>query len=345
MKHLIIRLLALLFLLACVTPSYSFDSFPPYSNIYVFGDSLSDNGNLKAFNQDPTLPVPERLSNGPVAVEYVAAALGFTMTPALHLLPIPSVGNNFAVAGARSIDGDGNETTPDINLPTQVNAFLARESGSIPSDALYIVFVGGNDIRDARNLWVGSVFEDSAEQRKAIKQQSRERIDQAVNSEIAQIAKLIQAGAQNIFVINAPDIGAIPETDILTNLTIADTTSPAQAQRAQRIPRVAKRLSNRLNRQLAQSLNQLEATTGANIIEFDLLRFLNLQIRYADFFGFSDTDHPCIFFFSQAGAVNPDCVDAPVASGFLFWDEIHPTTLLHRNAAIGILLTLFRNSY
>ena len=91
-----------------------------YSNVYVFGDSLSDNGNLMAL--DPS--VPQRFTNGPVAVEVIAAGLGMSLTPSYHLLQTPPFGNNYAIAGAKAVDEDGNEQTPDINLPTQVNAFL-----------------------------------------------------------------------------------------------------------------------------------------------------------------------------------------------------------------------------
>ncbi len=55
-----------------VTAEYSKE----YSNIYVFGDSLSDIGNLRAVTQDPS--IPDRFSNGRLsnnAVDY-----GYTNT-------------------------------------------------------------------------------------------------------------------------------------------------------------------------------------------------------------------------------------------------------------------------
>lgn len=346
MKHLYQKRLAMLLLLANITLSTVNAGNPTHaiSNLYVFGDSLSDNGNLMAFNQDPTLPVPERLSNGPLAVERIAMALGFTMTPSLHLLPQPSSGNNYAVAGASSTDDDGDETTPDINLPTQVNAFLSRMAGSAPTDALYIVFTGGNDIRTARNRWADSVFVTNRLERRQIRRQARALINLAVSTEIAQINKLIAAGARHILVIGAPDIGAIPETDILVTTLLSQANHRSQTRRASRLTTVSSRLSTHYNRRLTRSIRQLERQHALAIVTFDLFNFLNQQIRYADFFGFSNTDEPCIFLFSQAGAVNPNCTDAPVATGFLFWDEIHPTTQLHQNAATAILYTL-KNAY
>jgi len=35
--------------------------------------------------------------------------------------------------------------------------------------------------------------------------------------------------------------------------------------------------------------------------------------------------------------INPECTDFPVASGFLFLDEFHPTTLAHQIIAAETL--------
>jgi len=57
-----------------------------YSQVVAFGDSLSDTGNLLARLQPFGLTVPNvpyvdgRFSNGPVAVEVMADALGVTLT-------------------------------------------------------------------------------------------------------------------------------------------------------------------------------------------------------------------------------------------------------------------------
>ena len=90
--------------------------------------ALSDNGNLHALNAQ----APVRFTNGPVAAEVVAAQLGLSLTPSYHLLQTPPFGNNYAIAGAKAVDDDGDESTPDINLPTQVNAFLQIHGGVAP---------------------------------------------------------------------------------------------------------------------------------------------------------------------------------------------------------------------
>jgi phospholipase/lecithinase/hemolysin len=308
-----------------------------YSNVYVFGDSLSDNGNLSAIAPDQTYG--DRFTNGPVAVEVVANALGHTLTPSLHLAGGTS-GNNFAIAGAKAIDEDGNEATPDINLPTQVNAFLQINAGVAPSDALYIVLIGGNDIRAAREIRAGAVFAATAEERQAIRQAANESLKAAVESEIAQIKKLIASGAQHILVSNAPDIGAIPETDLVSAGLLANAQTKQQERKAKRLPKVTTKLSAKFNRKLDRKLARAEKETGIDFIEYDLFSFLSDQIDNAEDYGFTNTDDACAYMLSQGGALHPECDGYVTATGFLFYDEIHPTTAAHQAAGIEIVETL-----
>jgi phospholipase/lecithinase/hemolysin len=76
-----------------------------FTNLYVFGDSLSDSGNLFALTGGtlpPSPPYAGKMSNGPVAVEYLAANLGLPIAPAgiPHVPGYDLGGNNFALVGA-----------------------------------------------------------------------------------------------------------------------------------------------------------------------------------------------------------------------------------------------------
>lgn len=309
-----------------------------YSNIYVFGDSLSDTGNLQAVAQDPSIPA--RFTNGPVAAEVIASAFGLTLSNSYHLLggALP-FGNNYAIAGAKSVDDDGDESTPDINLPTQVNAFLQIHGGVAPADALYIVLIGGNDIRAARGIQAAGLLADSATDRKAARKAANESIKTAVESEKNQIMKLIASGATNILVINAPDIGAIPETDLVSGQLLASADTRSEQRKAARLPEITSKLSAKYNQKLARKIGQIERQSGVDIVAYDLLAFLTEQIDAADDFGYTNVDDACVYVFSQAGAINPEC-SVPSAAGFLFWDEIHPTTKAHQSAGIDIVQTI-----
>ena len=60
---------------------------PHYTNLYVFGDSYYDVGNLYAAFGRPGPPYYDgRLSNGPIWVDHIAGFLGLPLTPSLILL-------------------------------------------------------------------------------------------------------------------------------------------------------------------------------------------------------------------------------------------------------------------
>jgi phospholipase/lecithinase/hemolysin len=63
-----------------------------FEEIYVFGDSLSDDGNVFEATEEDYPPSPPyfegRLSNGPIWVEYLASELG-------------AESNNFAYGGSK----------------------------------------------------------------------------------------------------------------------------------------------------------------------------------------------------------------------------------------------------
>jgi len=123
------------------------NNIPTFSEMYVFGDSLSDSGNLQTVNSQ--LP-PRFTANGKYAVEYVAEGLGLELEKSNHILAYATqnlafiTGTNYAIASSTAISrGRG------IDLLDQVNAFMWAKEGQTPPDALYVVMTGGNDINGA----------------------------------------------------------------------------------------------------------------------------------------------------------------------------------------------------
>ncbi|MFL5334353.1 MAG: SGNH/GDSL hydrolase family protein [Geminicoccaceae bacterium] len=92
-----------------------------FSELVVFGDSLSDNGNAGRF------------TNGSVWVEDLAEHFG------LALRPSRAGGTNHAVGGARAAGGPN-------ELRAQVRAYLAGRRGKAQPRTLYVVWAGGNDL-------------------------------------------------------------------------------------------------------------------------------------------------------------------------------------------------------
>ena len=87
------RLLAYI-LTAVLAPALALAA--PITSLVVVGDSLSDQGNgfILTGGTFPPPPYDQGGSNGPVAVEYLASALG------VPLAPSAAGGTNYAVLGA-----------------------------------------------------------------------------------------------------------------------------------------------------------------------------------------------------------------------------------------------------
>jgi phospholipase/lecithinase/hemolysin len=111
-----------------------------FSAEYVFGDSLSDVGNVFLATGEPASPyVNGQFSNGPVWAQDLAGRLGLpALTPSL------AGGTDYAFGGATTGSPPTNSSAVP-NLVQQVDAFLSV-SHSNPSNALYTFSIGANDL-------------------------------------------------------------------------------------------------------------------------------------------------------------------------------------------------------
>ncbi len=154
----------------------------PFSQLVIFGDSLSDVGNLEAaINLYPgPYYYDGRFSNGPVYAEALSAGLGLGTS-----VRSTAGGDNFAYGGAKTAGTGGLEGIFIRDIDEQVTQYLNTRSAD-PS-ALYLVFAGSNDL-------VGG----------------QTNVDVPVNNLAADMSRLIDAGAQNFFVFNLPWLGYTP---------------------------------------------------------------------------------------------------------------------------------------
>ncbi len=264
--------------------------------VIVFGDSLSDTGNLASVRGDFPFPYSNnRVTNGDVAVQVLAARLGSELKTSLHLLGLNN-GNNYAVAAARA------GGSAPIDLQNQLLAFQANTNFVLPDDALYVIFIGGNDVRDA--LYTGI-----PEQRRSIINNAVQRIQQTLHV-------LQQGGAEHFLVINVPNIAQIPETRLIA----AATANPDLIQ-------LAENLSREMNSKLHHALKSLKHKHNIELTEFDLFTFFDQVMANPEKYGFSNSQAPC--FYSSTGQFNPDCNFGANFDNFVFFDEIHPTAKLH----------------
>jgi len=168
-----------------------------FSNLYVFGDSLSDTGNVFINNGIPVAPYDNgRFSNGPVWVETLASNLG------LSAAPVSGGGTNFAFGGAPTGLPIPPQASP--SLIDQVNGlYLPAVGGVADPNGLYVVFGGGNDVR------AGDVS--------------------GTASNIGSIIDTLHAaGARNFLIPNLPDIGLTPEAIGIGPAAQAQATAASQ---------------------------------------------------------------------------------------------------------------------
>jgi outer membrane lipase/esterase len=309
-----------------------------FDNVFVFGDSLNDTGNLAEI-QGANFPAAvffhDSVSNGPVSAELLAEHFGHRADPSLFAngfvdqhnlfggtlgLGTGNIGTNYAIAGALANGSGGvrpNPTNPadPLHAPTgdlsaQVAGFLARPGatpGTADPQSLYLVWIGGNDIRNA-----------------ALKN-NNSFVTDAVSAISANVQRLINTGAKTIVVPNAGDVGAIPE--------FSQQSPKATAQ-------LATADSVEFNQLLDAALANLQqANSGTTIHEFDFFDFSNqVAQNFAKIPGFNVTD-PCL---KGNFTPNANCLDATDPAGidfdnFLFWDNIHPTAEVHAAWSVGLI--------
>jgi len=303
-------------LIAVLTLSPAWAAQPKYKTFYVFGDSLSDTGNdlilTKQQKINPRIPpsgrphqtyFKGRFSNGPVAAEYLWDLLEKKQK---HLIPFLSVKDiasseaiSFAFGGSKS--GYLNQMPGDIYVPGtlgQVDLFRKALKGKkLKADSLFVIWAGANDY----------LLGEPAQPIEVV-----ENITKAIEI-------LHSLGARNFLIPNLPDLGLTPL--VQQNQLGEQFLALTQAH----------------NASLAQALDELVSRLPEiNVIAVDLFAvsqaLLDSERRII-------TSPPAItaitgrldaaMCFFVAPSTCPD-VDFTAASGFAFWDVLHPTTFIHQ---------------
>ncbi len=293
----------------------------PYTAEYVFGDSLSDNGNLAEAFYHQNFPNPpsyhDSFTNGPVAAQVLASRLGLTVNPSLFLTGFQDVfglfggasyvaGTNYAVAGATAAAFGGG--IPGGNLPQQVAAYGAHVGGIADPNALYFVLSGGNDVRQSALNSLGTAG-----------------INPGVSNEVSAIQLLINEGARNILVVNVPNVGVIPEF-------AQDNPTKAVA---------ATSLSQQYDALLSTGLASLSRPMGTLVNLFDLYAFNSDIIANASAYGITDTTDRCFTNTPLTPTATAACgVNGANIGQYFYWDSIHPTGQVQALAGNAIAAAL-----
>ena len=317
---------------------------PTFSKMYVFGDSLSDPGNLfqtttfvqpfqRLFGLNiPVMPKSPlyfegRFSNGPVWVENLAKNLGLSLTPSTELsvlnpfLPIP-----FPV----TVDFNGLKVSPFFNGATTTQgvnfAFGSAKTGQNGSGEFGDFIPGvlqqvewfANDHKQAQRsadpnglyvIWAGAndyLGDPNPQPANTVNNLSRS------------IESLFNLGARNFLVPNLPDLGRTP---------LAGTLPPVAAASLSNLTDQHNLLLNNTLNALSGSLN------GINLIPLDVNSLFDRTILTPQEFGLKNVSQAFL------DPLNPPSIGSN-PNDYLFWDPIHPTASVHGILANFALDTL-----
>ncbi|GAB3027645.1 autotransporter domain-containing protein [Oleiagrimonas citrea] len=268
-----------------------------FNNMVVFGDSLSDNGNL-SLALGSTTPTRFTTNPGTVAVENIANSFGFMLTPSV------TGGTDYAFGGA----GINNNSSagPIPLLGQQLDMYLAANGGTADAHTLYSVWGGANDIFYATS---GAVAPN----------QIPTMVGAAAVGEVNLIGKLHAAGANYVLVFNLPDIGKTPSGLAAGASASASLTS----------------LSLVYNGALNSGIKQL-SDQGLNIIPVDTYSLFSEVIGNPQAYGFSNVTDAACGLTSTSLQCGPQGSGLPYTypdgaqDSYLFADGVHPTTAAHR---------------
>ena len=156
-----------------------------FNSVVVFGDSLSDSGNIAQINGLP--PGTSFTTNpDPVWAEIVAQTFGASGTNSL------AGGTNYAWGGA-CVDPNVACENPVPTTQQQISQHLS--GGNADPDTLYMIWGGVNDISAV------------TEENQSDAQGSLDGTLQAAEAYVDQIRGLQDAGARYVVVLNLPDVG------------------------------------------------------------------------------------------------------------------------------------------
>ena len=325
-----------------------------FSKVVVFGDSLSDSGNISLATA-PGIQPPLRFTTNPghVAIENVASKLGQTLNPSL------AGGSDYAWGGAGVLTNSPGTPAAVPTLTSQVNGYLA--GGAVDGKALYSIWGGANDIFYAATAaGAGAIAQQliaqtitaqvaaaqaqglpasqvpaftaqitplvTAQVNAAVAAQAgvaglqtagqaQANVAAAAQQEITLIGQLQGAGVKNILVFNLPNIGLTPEAAAQGASAAASLTG----------------LSLIFNGQLNTGLGQL----GKGIIPINAYGLFSEVIANPQAYGFSNATTPACGAGSSSVRCGPQGSGLPYtyAAGtdqsYVFADGVHPTTGAH----------------
>jgi phospholipase/lecithinase/hemolysin len=327
---------------------------PTWDKIYVFGDSLSDTGNVLNLTegQFPTFPYAKgRFSNGDIWVDHLSEKLDldvglFTNSLSGDFIPseefydlIPNSSTssskvpqgtldsslNFAIGGATS--GEDNVGIVPFGLKQQIDNFKLQSQSSQETldDDLFSVWIGANDYF--------SFIEDDPTTEEVI-ETNFPNSDREITGAVIKVVdinignavrEIIDAGGENIAIFNLPNIDRTP-----------------LAQKLVEKDRVTlQKLTLLHNRYLSNFIEETQVLNPeVNILEIDIDRLFDEILTKPHDFGLTNIVDNYSGIDIYTGNNSSSAEGNP--NEYLFFDSVHPTTTAQGLIADLVLTQLQR---
>ncbi len=288
----------------------------PFSGETVFGDSLSDSGNISIVSG---LPQIMRFTTNPgfTAVEDIGNNFGLATNPSLK------GGTDFAYGGA-GVNTNSPGTPSSIPNETQQITSYLTANPQLSGSELYTVFGGANDIfyhgtavaagefAAAHGLNPVAIANLEGVAGPETQAQALSAIQAAAAQEVTLVGNLQKAGARYIVVFNLPNTSLTPSAaagETLVPGTIAEQST----------------LSSAFN----SALNAGLANARVGIIPVNTFALFNEVLADPSAFGILNTTVAACTTASSLNCTPQTLRPNATPATYLFADGVHPTTNTH----------------
>ncbi|MDF1757789.1 MAG: SGNH/GDSL hydrolase family protein [Legionellaceae bacterium] len=281
----------------------------PLNKIVVFGDSLSDNGNLYEYFKHQLPPSPPyykgRFSNGPVWVEILAKSL-YPKNWNNHLLDYAFGGAGVSYEGIAITTRAPDEDGILFSLSREIDSYLLSHHDKADDKSLFAVWMGSNN-------YIAATYETPKETVIEVNAGIRRSLEY-----------LVEKGAKHVLVINIPDMGKSPAA----RLFHADKELT---------------LSSKLhNESLMKNVDELKVKyPNVQWILFDADKAFSDAMENPGKYGFTNITDTCYesepaaplstnLMLNLASSIVDENKPKDSCEGFFFFDPIHPSTMTHK---------------
>jgi phospholipase/lecithinase/hemolysin len=320
--------------------------------LVIFGDSLSDTGNLKSrLRMFPASPYwIGRFSNGPAWPDYIDAmnplavqnhAVGGASVTGKDTQPKGSFSQRMQDGGQFFVSG-----TTQKQISVYAQDFLVDGQLLSPEKTAVVLWAGANDYI-SKEPFTGAI--ETLLDRPELPEGYPAVVDAVVSRMELQILSLVDFGVDKMLVGNLPNLGLSPI--VVENNTYGIHNDLSEEERRSQLSLRLTELTTYHNEQLALMIDRVNRETpDASIVLFDSFGLFedvlsDTATNYKDVKAEADFDvaknaqriesqiHTVVaqercFRGSYMGSKNPSEICAN-SNRAIFWDVVHPTTYVH----------------